>query len=42
LAKDLGETTDVATKYPEVVKRIAAIMKSEHTPSEVFPFEREK
>lgn len=39
LVDDLGETTDLAAQHPEVVSRIAEIMKAEHTPSEIFPFE---
>jgi arylsulfatase A len=37
LASDIGERTDLADKYPEVVKRISVIMRREHTPSDVFP-----
>jgi arylsulfatase A len=37
LAADVGEQQDVAAKHPDIVKRIAAIMRSEHTRSEVFP-----
>jgi arylsulfatase A-like enzyme len=42
LAKDLGETEDIAAKHPAVVKRMAEIMAPEHTPSEIFPFHREE
>jgi arylsulfatase A-like enzyme len=42
LAKDLGETEDVAAKHPEVVMRMSEIMSAEHTPSDIFPFERER
>lgn len=42
LADDLGETRNVAAKYPKVVERIAQIMTAEHTPSKIFPFEREE
>jgi arylsulfatase A-like enzyme len=38
LSTDFGETTDVATKHPDIVKRMEEIMKEAHTPSEVFPF----
>ncbi len=34
---DIGEATDVAGGSPEVVERIAEIMVSERTPSELFP-----
>ncbi len=38
LASDMGETTDIASQYPEIVKRMEEIMKEAHTPSEIFPF----
>ncbi len=37
LVDDIGEQNDVAGRHPEIVRRIAAIMKREHTRSEVFP-----
>ena len=37
---DIGETTDVAGGSPEVVERIAEIMESGRTPSELFPLVR--
>lgn len=37
LGVDIGETTDLASKHPEIVRQMAAIMASEHTPSELFP-----
>ncbi|MDA1164495.1 MAG: arylsulfatase [Planctomycetota bacterium] len=37
LDKDIGETTDVADAHPEVVEQLAALMKREHVPSELFP-----
>ena len=37
LATDVGERRDVADKHPDIVRRIAAVMLREHTPSEVFP-----
>jgi arylsulfatase A-like enzyme len=42
LAKDLGETENVAGEHPEIVAKIAEIMKVEHAPSKIFPFQREK
>ncbi|HYF01222.1 MAG TPA: arylsulfatase [Planctomycetota bacterium] len=36
LAKDPGETTDVAAANPDVVRKIAEIMKREHVPSALF------
>ena len=42
LERDVSETTDVATANPEIVKRIAALMRTERTPA-VLPewnFER--
>ena len=38
LAKDLGETTNVAADNPAVVERILRIMTEQHTPSKQFPF----
>ncbi len=38
LDTDPGETTNVAAEHPELVTEIAAIMKSAHEPSEIFPF----
>jgi arylsulfatase A len=37
LKEDLGEKNDVAAKHPEVVKRIETILKTERTPSKLFP-----
>lgn len=37
LAKDIGEKNNVAKEYPEVVERLAKLMKREHTPSQLFP-----
>ena len=37
LAADIGEKTNVASKHPDVVKRITEIMTSEHRPSKEFP-----
>lgn len=37
LATDPGEQRDVAAKHPNIVRRVAAIMQREHTPSTVFP-----
>ncbi len=42
LAEDVGETNNVAADHAEVVARIAEIMRTEHTPSDLFPFPREK
>ncbi len=40
LEADPGETTDVASKHPEVVRKILALLKSERSPSEHFPLGR--
>jgi len=37
LAKDLGETTNVASQHPDVVKKMAAIMAREHTDNKYWP-----
>jgi arylsulfatase len=39
LAADPNETKDIAAEHPEVVKRLAEVMKREHTPSELFPLQ---
>ncbi len=38
LARDAGETTDVASDHPELVDKIAEIMSAEHCPSARFHF----
>jgi arylsulfatase A len=38
LAKDPAETTDLAAQHPEIVAKLEAIMKAQHTPSRDFPF----
>jgi arylsulfatase A len=38
LAKDIGETKDVAADHPDVVARIEGIMREQHVPSKRFPF----
>ena len=38
LAKDIGETTNVAADNPLVIERITRIMREARTPSKVFPF----
>jgi arylsulfatase A len=42
LASDRDETNDVASKNPEIIKKIEAIMKSSHTPSGFFKFTSEQ
>ena len=37
IANDIGEKHDVADENPLIVKELAALMKQEHIPSEVFP-----
>jgi arylsulfatase A-like enzyme len=37
LDADIGETTNVASKHPDVVAKIERIMRDEHTPSPEFP-----
>ena len=41
LSDDIGETNDVASEHPDIVKRMEEIMKEAHTPSQVFPFSYE-
>ncbi len=37
LAEDIGETTNIASSHPDVVKQIAEFMESAHVPSERYP-----
>ncbi|HPT20968.1 MAG TPA: sulfatase-like hydrolase/transferase, partial [Bacteroidales bacterium] len=41
LLSDKGETTDLASSYPEVVKKMEELMKQAHVKSETFPFSYE-
>ena len=41
LSADEAETTDLASQHPDIVKKMEAIMKEAHLPSEVFPFSYE-
>ena len=38
LQADLGETTDVAQDYPEIVEQVAGIMRTARTPSDHWPW----
>jgi arylsulfatase A-like enzyme len=42
LSTDIGETNDVASSHPDIVKRMEEIMKEAHTPSDIFPFASER
>jgi len=42
LAKDIGESNDVADKHPEIVAQMADIMTNGRTDSDVFPLTRKK
>lgn len=37
MADDIGEQNNVAAEHPDVVARLAQLMKKQHVPSEVFP-----
>jgi len=37
LARDIGEQNNVAEDHPEIVERLAAMMKEVREPSKVFP-----
>jgi arylsulfatase A len=39
LAKDIGETTNIAGKHPDIVQRMKEIMKKEHSPHPVWNLE---
>jgi arylsulfatase A len=38
LAKDIGETTDVADQNPAIVEQMLRVMREQHVASKVFPF----
>ena len=38
LATDIGETNNVASSNPLIVKKMEVVMKKAHTPSDAFPF----
>ena len=38
MESDIGESKDVASEHPEVVRRAEALMMSERFPSADFPF----
>lgn len=38
LADDPSETRDLASEYPDIVRKIEEIMAEAHTPSDIFPF----
>lgn len=38
LSNDPGETKNLATTYPDIVKKMEGLMKSSHTPSNIFTF----
>ncbi|MBN2665864.1 MAG: arylsulfatase [Bacteroidales bacterium] len=38
LSADEGETTDLATSNPDLVKKLEQVMNDAHVPSEIFPF----
>jgi len=40
LATDVGEQNDVAARHPEIVERIAEIMRQEHRPSNIWDFRK--
>ena len=40
LEEDISEQNDISLKYPDIVEKIREIMKKEHVPSDIFPFEQ--
>jgi len=42
LATDVGETTDIASEHPDIVKKMEQIFVDAHTASDIFPFASEK
>lgn len=39
IAKDIGETTNLAAQHPDIVARLTKVMEQQHTPSKVFPLQ---
>ncbi len=42
LSKDIGETTDLAQQRPELIERMAAIMRKEHEPHPIWNLDEKK
>lgn len=42
LSSDIGETKNVASSNPDIIRKMEEIMKEAHQPSEIFKFEFEK
>jgi len=40
LEEDISEQNDISLKNPDIVEKIREIMKIEHVPSDIFPFEQ--
>jgi arylsulfatase A-like enzyme len=38
LSTDVGETKNISSTHPDIVKKMEELMKQAHKPSEVFPF----
>ena len=38
LSKDIGEKNNLASKHPEIVRKIETAMKNSHRPNPIFPF----
>jgi arylsulfatase A-like enzyme len=38
LSKDIGEKNNLASKHPEIVRKIETAMKDSHRPNPIFPF----
>ena len=41
LSTDIRETNNIATQHPDIVEKMKAIMKEQHSPSIEFPFKSE-
>ena len=37
IAKDIGESKDVATDHPDIVRKLEQLMAEQHVPSRLFP-----
>ena len=38
LSNDIGEKNNLASKHPEIVRKIETAMKDSHRPNPIFPF----
>ena len=41
LSNDIGETHDLSSQYPQILKKLRGEMERMHLPSQLFPFKNE-